>query len=183
MLDVRRREFIAALGGAAGWPLGARAAAGADRLIGVLMSVAAVGPEGQARLTAFLKGLQQSLVSSKAWRTLAATPDCPVRRHSRSGVGDAWRRTEPNRHAAFHRLFAVYPIRQNVEAGGLMSYGTSLTDAFRQVGVYAGRILKGAKPGDLPVVQATKFELVINARPPACSASRYRCRCSPLLTR
>jgi putative ABC transport system substrate-binding protein len=64
--------------------------------------------------------------------------------------------------AARHALPTIYEWRDFAAAGGLMSYGTSLADAYRQVGVYTGLILKGAKPADLPIVQATRFEFVIN---------------------
>ena len=64
--------------------------------------------------------------------------------------------------ATRHGVPTAYAVREHVEAGGLMSYGTDLADMYRQTGVYTGQILKGAKPADLPVVQATKFEFVIN---------------------
>jgi putative tryptophan/tyrosine transport system substrate-binding protein len=112
-------------------------------------------------------GLQVQFFKASSSGEIDAAFAALVRERSEalSVAGDglfASRRVQLATLAARHALPAAYSQRDFPEVGGLMSYGTSVTDAYRQIGAYAGRILKGANPADLPVVQATKFELVIN---------------------
>ena len=113
-------------------------------------------------------GLQIDLLNAKTNREVASAFDSMAREaygalFVAASAYFAGRRVQLVQLAAFNHLPATYTLREFVEAGGLMSYGAKILDAFRQMGVYAGRILKGAKPENLPVVQSSKFELVINA--------------------
>jgi putative ABC transport system substrate-binding protein len=137
-----------------------------------------VNPTNAASSTASLKeveaaarhlGMQIQIVRASTDREIDAAFATFVR-ESPDGVyvaGDAFftsRRVQLTHLAARHAIPATYGNREITEGGGLMSYGTNRADAFRQMGIYTGRILKGEKPADLPVVQSTKFELVINAQ-------------------
>ena len=120
-----------------------------------------------AETAARAMGLQLQVLSASTSREINAAFANFVRERPDAlylGTGPFFvsRRVQLTQLAARHAVPAIYSGRQYTEVGGLMSYGTSLTDAYRQMGAYTGRILKGAKPADLPVVQSTKFELVIN---------------------
>jgi putative tryptophan/tyrosine transport system substrate-binding protein len=139
--------------------------------VAVLVNPAGPAPETMLKdveVAARARGLQIQVLNAGTSREINAAFATFVReRPDAIFVGNdpffLSRRVQLVNLAAFHHLPAAYTVRDYVVAGGLMSYGSNLTDAFRQVGVYTGRILKGAKPADLAVVQASKFELVINA--------------------
>jgi putative tryptophan/tyrosine transport system substrate-binding protein len=146
MSDMRRREFIVVLGGAAAaWPLAARAQQPARPAIGFLHSASA-STFGHAVTAA---GFAEQRVDA-----VVAAADVQFTVH----------RTQFAALALRHRLPTSFHAREIVQAGGLMSYGPSQRDAYRLAGLYAGRILKGDKPADLPVQQATTFEFVLNVK-------------------
>ena len=122
---------------------------------------------GDARAAANAAGLELALLNASTPREIeAAFATLAQERADALFVGPGTffnaRRIQLVVLAAHHRIPSTYSVRAYAEAGGLMTYGTNQADMFRQLGSYAGRVLKGAKPADLPVVQSTKFELVIN---------------------
>ena len=113
--------------------------------------------------------LQIHVLNASTSREIDGAFDNLVREHSDALLvaGDGFfssRRAQFVTLAARDRIPATYPNREFVAAGGLMSYGTDMADGWRQIGVYTGEILKGTKPAELPVLQSTKFELVINLK-------------------
>jgi len=130
---------------------------------------ALINPTDATRAAAHSMGVQLQILNASTSRDIDAAFAALVRERADAlFVGpDAFfntRRVQLATMAAHHSIPTAFAVREYVDAGGLMSYGASLTDMYRQTGVYTGRILKGAKPADLPVLQSTKLELVINAQ-------------------
>jgi ABC-type uncharacterized transport system substrate-binding protein len=204
---MRRREFISLLGGAAAaWPVVARAQQRAMSAVGLLSG----RHLDERELDAIRQGLEETgysegrnlaiayrsadgrydrlpaLATDLVHRQVAVIIAVAATASAVAAKSDAFYQSRIEQIvtlASRNRLPTLYGIRDFVTAGGLISYGTSLIDAIRLAGAYAGRILKGEKPADLPVVQATKFELVATSTPPGRSALPFQTRCSPSLTR
>jgi putative ABC transport system substrate-binding protein len=173
---MRRREFIAGLGSAAAslpsLPLAVRAEQPALPVIGLLSSLPfETLSEG---LAAFRRGLAETghVVGQNVvfeYRSAAPAFATLVEHYAGAilvGVGSAVRarRDQILSHAARFALPTMFYDSSDARAGALLSYGPNILDEYRKVGIYAGRILKGEKPADLPVQQPTKFELVINLK-------------------
>jgi hypothetical protein len=171
---MRRRDFIAVLSSASlALPLAARAQRSAMPVIGVLHPQS---PEPYVEpMRGFRQGLKdagfvdgENVMIDSSREIDAAFENIGRERPDALFVTVTpffvVRRVQLVHLATLRRVPAVYGLRDFAESGGLMSYGTSLKDAYRQVGVYTGRVLNGTKPADLPVVQSSKFELVINAQ-------------------
>jgi putative ABC transport system substrate-binding protein len=150
MRDIRRREIIALIAGAAAWPLAARAQQPAMPVIGILGSVSpAPYASTQRHLDDAFATIEQQRIGA---RLVSPDPFFFTERVKLVVL------------TARHALPTIFGDREQAEAGGLMSYGASRRDTYRQAGNYAGRILKGEKPPDLPVMLPTKFHLVINLK-------------------
>ena len=191
MLDSKRREFIALIGGG-----GLLLAVKVKRARGQLPAMPVIGLLGSAspdrwagRLRAFRQGLSETGYV-EGQNVVAAARTLGVRLHAlhssterdfedafatlaQQGAGallvgaDPFFTSRLEQLAALahrHALPTAYQFREFAAAGGLVSYGTNLTDTFRLVGIYTGRVLKGEKPADLPVQVATKYELIINLK-------------------
>jgi putative ABC transport system substrate-binding protein len=124
---------------------------------------------GVAQAAATSLGLQMLVLSASNESELDATFATMAQQRAgalliASDVFFFWRRDQIFALAARQKIPAIYYLREFAQAGGLMSYGNRVTDVYRQVGIYVGRVLKGEKPADLPVIQATEFEFVINLK-------------------
>ena len=123
----------------------------------------------EAEAAAQVLGLQIQVVRANTSREIDAGFETLARERPHAALVSSstyfnGRRVQLAQLAAFHRLPTAYSVRDYAEVGGLMAYGPRIAEAYRQIGIYAGRILKGTKPADLPVVQLSKFEFVINAQ-------------------
>jgi putative tryptophan/tyrosine transport system substrate-binding protein len=150
---MRRREFLSGVGGLALTSLTAPAQArDGVRRLGVLMNLSRSDSEANARLTAFAAALAG--VAKTPGSALVVTPSTSAFGHRDLIVG----------FAARHRLPAIYPFRLFAAAGGLMSYGPNPTEPFERAADYVHRILKGEKPGELPVQGSSKYDLALNVK-------------------
>ena len=125
--------------------------------------------KAEVERTAQTLGLQILLLKTSNERDIDAAFETIARVHAGAllaGAGPFFtaRREQIATLAARHAIPAMYEFREAVVDGGLVSYGTDIADAYRQAGIYTGRILGGEKPADLPVIQPTKFELVVNLK-------------------